>query len=855
MDVAQKVNAFLLTLKWPQGPEGAVEGEFASSAAAIIGGDYVRPLENDPVLLSLRERGVCPDPAAVTEIVASLDDQGCASSFLGAVAALQAFLQANFTGPALQFDPNEIITNAPPASALDTDGEPAFRLTAYPGLIMYATSALRALRDRQAKSDGGVFAGSIRWWLSRAAVAHQALLDNPVSTLFEEVTTGLTASTLETVIQGLDGGLARDLQIRFWIERTRAEITFNQDVRASESLKRATEASGLAYVLTGAKAKRTKYQQHETTQLVLLARSNNEAAGATSQPSEPQQNPAALELNSDLLLERPAYAKAIASHDSDEIPEQLRQLDPNNQPILQDIDTAIVLLRIALVQATTPHKDPLVTEELTAMGNRIINSPESTVNWSLFSRALWLRSIFESDSAKTVERGTLQMQSLVEELGHASAATFIPKGTGSVDEDAVSNNQAVRLAYIHQLMPQPKWDMDVTLAEKFMSLGALKSAIGVYERLQMWAEVALCYAAVGQEEHAEQLLRDHLDKEPNDYRGWSILGDIKLDPELWKKAWDMGRYAPAKRSLGRFFHSPPRDSGYTRNVEVAIVHLADSLKVNPINAEAWFLYGVCGLESEQWELASEAFSRCVTMDETDAKSWSNLASAFLRQGKKKEAFNALKQAVRAGSEQGNWRIWSNYTTVALDLGNWPEVLVGTKQLINLRKDKDGETALDSGILEALCQVLITQEYKSEDSARPDYFQRSCIDLFVNVIPSLITTDAYLWKLVAKVHMWQKKPWAALDDYERGFRIYTRLPQVELEEKYWNEAVDYCQDLVDAYTNLGPLPGRHGDGSLVCKDWAYKARSTIRLLMGRGKRAWEDTPGWDRLKEMKEGLSS
>jgi tetratricopeptide (TPR) repeat protein len=566
-----------------------------------------------------------------------------------------------------------------------------------------------------------------------------------------------------------------------------------------------------------------------------------------------QQYPTSIDLNSELLLERPSFAKSIASFDNDKIPAKLQKLDPNSQPALQDVDTAIILLKIASIRAVTPHKDPLVGEELLAMANRIINSPESTTNWGLFSRALWIRSVLESDSAKTVERGTLQIQSLVEELGQANAASYIPKSSGSANNDETSKNQADRLAFIHQLMPLPKWAMDITLAETFMALGALKSAIEVYERLEMWGEVALCYAAVGQESEGEKVLLAHLDKDPSDYRSWSILGNIKLDPNLWQKAWDMGRYAPAKLSLGRFYHNPPRGSGYERNIEVAIVHLAEALKVNPLNQEAWFLYGVCGLESEQWELAAEAFTRCVAMDETDAKSWSNLASALLRQGKKKEAFNALKQAVRAGSEQGNWRIWSNYTTVALDLGNWPEVLIGTKQLIMLRKEKDGEAALDVPILEALCQVLVNQEYKAEASSRPDYFQRSCADLFVNVIPSLVTTDAHLWQLVAKVHMWQKKPWAALDDYERGFRIYAHLPQVELEEKYWNEAVDFCQDLVDAYSNLGPLPGRHGEGSLVCKDWAYKARSTVRLLMGRGKRAWEDTPGWNRLVEMKQDL--
>lgn len=81
------------------------------------------------------------------------------------------------------------------------------------------------------------------------------------------------------------------------------------------------------------------------------------------------------------------------------------------------------------------------------------------------------------------------------------------------------------------------------------------------------------------------------------------------------------------------------------------------------------------------------------------------------------------------------------------------------------------------------------------------------------------------------------------------------PELESSETIWNEIVDACEDLVSAFESLGELPGKHGAGDLVCKDWKYKARTTVRSLMSKGKDMWEDSPGWERLQNMKRDLSN
>lgn len=759
-----------------------------------------------------------------------------------AISALHTFCQSNLTGPSVKFDPNAVVTpniewnkNLTDAciEQLGVDGEEAFGLMSYPYLLLLAEAILDVL-VADAPSNIRAFA---KWWSIRALVIHQSTLTDISVTLQKRVFDLFKDEEIKQLSESDES-----VKVLYLVELARARLVYEDEDGAIDPLHKAQEHSGFHYVLTGLLGKRTKYQEKETSQLIVLAKSQME--DENSQSSGSQDEPAALELNSDLLLEQPAYSAAGVKEQS-KIPVELQSLDPNNQPALKDVDSAILMLTIDRVRKSSPYRDTLVQEQLLAITNRVITlSPKSSVNWSVFSRALWNRSLLEADSAKTVERGTLQMQSLVEELGQANVASFIPKPTG--DEKDESEDITKRLKCIHQLLPLPKWAMDSALAEKYMSLGVLKSALQVYERLEMWGEMAMCLAAVGQEEEGVEIMENHLKTHPRDARGWSILGDITLNPDYWRKAWDIKRYPGAKRALGRFYYNPPKSANVDRDLDEAIAHLSDALKVNPLHKESWFLYGVAGLETAQWELAAQAFTRVVSIDDSDAKAWSNLSSALLRLNKKSEAFSALKRATRAASDTKDWRIWTNYVTVAADLGEWTEAARGIKEIIDIRSA--GEKGIDLPILEKLVQELVKGDLP--DSGKLDHFQKTVVDLVTVTLPTLITNDPRLWTLHGRVNIWLHRPWAALESFEKGFRV--ALQNADSTEEAFEQAVDYCTELVDGYVNLGELEGRI-EGSVVCKDWKFKARSAIRSVMGKGKNLWDTTPAWDRLMQIKNDL--
>ncbi|CAI4687145.1 BAL_1a_G0043360.mRNA.1.CDS.1 [Saccharomyces cerevisiae] len=810
-----------------------------------------------------------------------------------AIAFLQTFIQNNYTGPAARlkaisglFSKTGIeigAVNTALSRSLAIMGQPAYEFMDDPLYLVLSLLLLERITGQKslfdvtpdqevplpiisAESTPGLLAVAY-WWWARALLTQLSLIPEP---------SGFQASVASAIYQSADLAYAitkelpesihedfkRELYAMYYLENVKCSLAINTEHLCLPSLTRAKKITNFEFVMTGARATRTKYQQKAHAGLIILAKSftfQNFALRTTSA------TPETFALESDLLLEKPHF-ESIADEPLDEqiyskrqkvdldagyeedkllplalrqenIPKSLLDLNPNDQPTLSDYDNIQLLLRLYTIKNTTPAKDPLVEEELTALLSRILYQ-NGEKNWSIFARSLWERSIIETTKAKTIERGLLQMQSLVEELDLKIKSKLVPSSN--------EINVASRLSYIHQLPFIPRWQLDATLAEKYMSLGILKSAVEIYERLGMACETALCYAAVGDEKKAEEILLQRINENDSDARAYSILGDIKQDPSLWEKSWEIGKYVNAKNSLAKYYFNPPPKSGVQPNYSATLKHLNDSLRQYPLSFETWYFYGCVGLQCGKMQIAAEAFTRCVSLDPYHALSWSNLSAAYTKMDKLKEAYSCLKRAISCDAQK-NWKIWENYMLVAVKLNEWEDVLTACKQLVSIRRDKSGEGSIDLPIIEKLVELLVTSEYP-EEPQQLSYFQKSCTEFICNTLSQVITTSARCWRLVARVELWRKRPWAALECHEKAYRAISHNPDLEVEEKVWNDTVDACEDLVAAYESLGEMEGKYGPGSLVCKDWKYKCRSTIKALMSKGKGRWDDSPGWDRLVE-------
>ena len=554
-----------------------------------------------------------------------------------AVACLHAFIQANWTGPDLDLSPLEVLTNdsdAPTSSFLTEEiihakaiselaygGEPAYHLAKVPAFLRLS-QILLALPYKHLPS--------IPWWKLRAHIIHQRILDDPVS-LPIDFRPSLEALNLTLKAEP-------DLAGRMFLELGLLEHLFSHDKSAAEYFVRAARSTGLEYELTGALGKRTKFQETEISQLVLLAESHldKNLQGALSQKEYNSENspanvgkkvPENLALNDDTLLEQTEFTSSNPAGSGS----RLGHIDPSAQPPLHPLDQCILLSLCLNVRNTSPSHG-LTTEQMTPYVSRVISHAR---NWSVHTMALLLRSRLESSRTRTVERSTFQLQALIDQMPSSDSTT------------------SERLLYFHSIPMPTRWEMEKELAQRFLSLGVVKSALEIFERLEMWEDVVKCYGALEKPEKGIVIVRDLLEGRKAEAeavisRGksntghhqvvrdaareaklWCLLGDLEPDNAVdhYEHAWTISKETSgrAMRSLGGYYFARGK-------FPEAIISLKRAVKINPLLTRSWFILGCACMRVEDWESAMNAFSRCVAIDEEDGESWNNLASMYLRMG-------------------------------------------------------------------------------------------------------------------------------------------------------------------------------------------------------------------------------
>jgi len=559
-----------------------------------------------------------------------------------AVACAHAFIQANWTGPDLDLSPLEVLTDDSGASSSLTEeiidakaiselaygGEPAYHLAKVP-VFLRLSQILLALPYKHLQS--------IPWWRLRVSLVHQRILDDPVSL---PVDFRVSLETLSVTLTA-----EPDLAGRMFLELGLSEHLFSQDKSAAEYFIKAARSTGLEYELTGALGKRTKFQETEISQLVLLAESHldDSLQGDVLSPEEqdgPSTNdseynlatagrivPENLALNDDTLLEQTEFTSSKPASSGS----RLGHIDPSAQPPLHPLDQCILLSLCLNVRNTSPSHG-LTTEQMTPYVSRVISHAR---NWSVHTMALLLRSRLESSRTRTVERSTFQLQALIDQMPTSDSTT------------------SERLLYFHSIPIPSRWEMEKELAQRFLSLGVVKSALGIFERLEMWEDVVKCYGALDKPEKGIVIVRDLLEGRKAEVaavisRGkfnaghrkvvedttreaklWCLLGDLEPENAVdhYEHAWTVSKETSgrAMRSLGGYYFARGKFSE-------AIVCLKRAVKINPLLTRSWFILGCACMRVEDWESAKNAFSRCVAIDEEDGESWNNLASMYLRMG-------------------------------------------------------------------------------------------------------------------------------------------------------------------------------------------------------------------------------
>lgn len=192
----------------------------------------------------------------------------------------------------------------------------------------------------------------------------------------------------------------------------------------------------------------------------------------------------------------------------------------------------LIFVDRVLIRKSTP-KDSLNKEELTAYILRIQENPN---NWMVHSTCLLLKSRLESDSSRTVERGVLQTQALVDQYA---------------DQDVPARE---RMRFIFVLPFPSQWDLKRELGERYLSLGVAATALQIFEPLELWDNIIQCYQIMNKKEKGEEIVRKRLEEEPTPLL-WCILGDLTDKEEYYENSWELSNhhFARAQRSLARIY--------------------------------------------------------------------------------------------------------------------------------------------------------------------------------------------------------------------------------------------------------------------------------------------------------------
>ena len=647
------IEKSLLTGQWDAEKPESCQSQIANLAKDVVDGAFRKPLTSSYAreIFKIRLNAELDQPFdSWLNLSASTVDDEKAHELLRltlGVACLHAFIQANWTGPNLDVKPSEVIVLPPKTLSSVTDdtldakaiaelaygGEPAYHLAESATFLRLAQLLL---------NHSYLHIQSASWWRLRVALVHQQILDD-----FVALPTSVLSS-LDPLIHNFTGH--PHLAGRLLLEQGLLEHHFTHDKSAADHFIRAARVTGLQYELTGALGKRTKYQQTELSQLVLLAESRGTETGEEENTACPSVGipvnkngsgtqaaanvPETLALNDDTLLERTEFTSSTPSASAS----PLSHLDPAKQPPLHPLDQCILLSLCLNVRNTSPSHG-LTSEQMSPYVERVVSHPR---NWSIHTMALLLRSRLESSRSRTVERSTLQLQALVDQMPTADSTT------------------SERLLYFHSIPLPSKWEMERELALRFLSLGVVKSALEIFERLEMWEEVVKCWQSMERRDKAIAVVRDLLEGRKaeaevvisrgkatsNNHRQildsareaklWCLLGDLEPENALkhYNRAWSISKETSgrAMRSLGGY-HFARGDFAET------ITYLRRAVTINPLLSRSWFILGCAYIREENWEGAKEAFSRCVVIDDEDGESWNNLASIYLRMGSHKKVAN------------------------------------------------------------------------------------------------------------------------------------------------------------------------------------------------------------------------
>ncbi|XP_012259318.2 tetratricopeptide repeat protein 27 [Athalia rosae] len=678
---------------------------------------YLKKFVNDEDLAVSLTRAIEQQPASNFEILSV------------GIASLLLYVQTNFTGP----------ENTPDIEWLLGKREEALKLLSLEDQcndnmkkpeLLYFSKLLFSDKTLQNKFRTTV------WWLFRANLIHQIVLDEASATLFNDTENLIERISVSDILED------DYLQTLFHVEAVQFYLYHGRVQNLEKHVEIAQRSAKLNMQLVGMLGKRTKYQQDEKAQLLLKV-----SADKDNFPFRKCEDlPAALELNDDLRLERIQYSQ------EEEIIE------------LGALEEAVVMAKYFQIQKSQP-KDKLADEEIVPYLNNVI---ENSRNWPLRMSSLCQRCMLESNHKRTVERSMSQTEYLIEQVNSS--------------KPLVSHRMDIFFAS----GMKPIWQVKQILADLMINLGMVKSALDLFLQLQLWESVIVCYTILELRHKAAEIIQQEIDKKPT-VKLWCLLGDATQDTRCYETAWKISneRSSRAQRHWGLYYFAK-------QNYAEAVPHLKLSVELNNIQENVWIRLGFAALQIEDWKLAATAYRHYCALEQTNFEAWNNLAKAYIKLGDKPRAWRSLQDAVKCNYDK--WEVWDNLMVVSIDLGHFSEVIRCYHRILELKAQHN-----DVQILKILTTAII-DDIKDADGNPTSRLLQKALELFGHLTAAVPNNSSIwqMYAELTATKNTEIDHQKAAQYLQRAHRTAVANPKWFKEVEATTNVLELCSDLAESY---------------------------------------------------------